>query len=172
VEGNHGSRLLSTDATNPHQLLFVRCHDAFNGSEFEQEAMRERRTYSRKALQHIEPRALQREQSSICKGKREIGIRLPLDNNAAVNPIIADGQVPDVHREVVALAGEIDQSGMPLRGVDQELMTRQRRASRCWTSGPVARCRALTSLDNYRPCLSVRRDPSRASLASVQFAVR
>jgi hypothetical protein len=47
-------RFLSADAANAHQVLFVRCHDAFDGSEFEQEAMRQRRTYSRKALQHIE----------------------------------------------------------------------------------------------------------------------
>lgn len=33
-------RLLSADATNAHQLVFVRRHDAFNGSELEQEAMR------------------------------------------------------------------------------------------------------------------------------------
>ena len=37
----------------------------------------------------------------------------------------------DVHREVVALAGEFDQSGMALRAVDQELMTRQLAAGFC-----------------------------------------
>ena len=71
------------------------------------------------------------EQSSVCKRKREIGIRFPLDNNAAVNPIIADGKVLDVHREVVALAGEVDQSGMAFGVVDQELMTRRLAAGFC-----------------------------------------
>jgi hypothetical protein len=71
------------------------------------------------------------EQSSICEGKCEPGIRLPLDNDAAVNPIIADGQVLDAHREIVGLAGEFDQSGTARRGVDQKLMTRQLAAGGC-----------------------------------------
>lgn len=52
-------------------------------------------------------------------------MRLALDDNAAVNPIIAEGQVLDVHGEVVALAGKLDQSGTALRGIDQEIMTRE-----------------------------------------------
>ena len=63
------------------------------------------------------------EQTSVHEGEREIGVRLPLDDNAAVEPVIADGQVLDAYVEVVALAGEIDQSGMPLRRIDQELVT-------------------------------------------------
>jgi hypothetical protein len=53
-----------------------------------------------------------REQSSVCNRKREIGVRLPLHHNTAVNPIIADSQVLDVYGEVVAPTGELYQSGM------------------------------------------------------------
>jgi hypothetical protein len=43
-------RLLSADAAYAHQLLGIRCRDTFNGPEFEQQAMCQRRTHSRKAL--------------------------------------------------------------------------------------------------------------------------
>jgi hypothetical protein len=50
-------------------------------------------------------------------------MRLPLDDNAAVKAIIADGQVlhPDI--EVVALAREIEQSSMSFRRIDPKLVT-------------------------------------------------
>jgi hypothetical protein len=49
-------------------------------------------------------------------------VRLPLNDNATVKAVIADGQVlyPDV--EIVALAREIEQSGVPLRMIDPKLV--------------------------------------------------
>jgi len=54
-----------------------------------------------------------REQTPVCKRDGEIRIRLPLDDNATVKAIIADGQVLHADVELVALAHEIDQCGVP-----------------------------------------------------------
>ena len=48
---------------------------------------------------------------------------LPLDDNATVKAIVADGQVLHADVEVVALAREIEQSGMPFRRIDPKLVT-------------------------------------------------
>lgn len=64
-----------------------------------------------------------KEQSSVCKREGEIRMRLPFDDNATVKTIIADGQVLHADVEVVALAREIEQSGVPFRRIDSKLMT-------------------------------------------------
>ena len=50
-------------------------------------------------------------------------MRLPLDDNATVKAIITDGQMLDADVEIVALAREIEQSGVPLRRIDPKLVT-------------------------------------------------
>ena len=50
-------------------------------------------------------------------------MRLPLDDNATVKAIITDGQVLHANVEVVALAREIQQSGVPFRRIDTKLVT-------------------------------------------------
>ena len=50
-------------------------------------------------------------------------MRLPLDDNVTVKAIIADGQVLHADVEVVALAREIEQSGVPFRRIDPKLVT-------------------------------------------------
>lgn len=50
-------------------------------------------------------------------------MRLPFDDNATVNTIIADRQVLHTDVEVVALAREFEQSGVPFRRIDSKLVT-------------------------------------------------
>lgn len=50
-------------------------------------------------------------------------MRLPLDDNATVKAIVADGQVLHVDVEVAALAREIKQSGVPFGRIDPKLVT-------------------------------------------------
>src|SRR5437867_3077839 len=71
-----------------------------------------------------QPRGLKK-QAPVRQRDSEICIRLPLDNDAAAKAVIADGQVFDADVEAVALLSEIDQRGMPLRRIDQQLMTRE-----------------------------------------------
>src|SRR5260370_32293092 len=67
-------------------------------------------------------------------------MRLPLDDNATVKAIIADSQVLYADVEVVALAREIEQDGVPLRRIDAKLVTYPAIAS-------AARRRAKTFYD-------------------------
>ena len=50
-------------------------------------------------------------------------MRLPLDDHVTVKTIVADGQVLHADVEVVALAREIEQSGVPFRRIDPKLVT-------------------------------------------------
>jgi hypothetical protein len=50
-------------------------------------------------------------------------MRLPFDDNATVNTIVADRQVLHADVEVVALAREFEQSGVPFRRIDSKLVT-------------------------------------------------
>jgi hypothetical protein len=50
-------------------------------------------------------------------------MRLPFDDNATVDTIIADRQVLHADVEVVALAREFEQSGVPFRRIDSKLVT-------------------------------------------------
>src|ERR1700682_44627 len=50
-------------------------------------------------------------------------MRLPLDHNATVKAIIADGQVLYTDVEVNAPAREVEQNGVPLRRIDPKLGT-------------------------------------------------
>src|SRR5262249_29723661 len=65
-----------------------------------------------------------RKQPSVHQRDGEIRIRLPLDHNAPIEAVIADGQSLHADIEVGALAGETNQRGRKLRRIDQELMTR------------------------------------------------
>jgi hypothetical protein len=60
---------------------------------------------------------------------------LPLDDNATIKAIIADGQVLYTDVEVVGLAREIEQSGVPFRRIDPKLMTDDALASACRRRG-------------------------------------
>src|SRR5437763_2450492 len=65
-----------------------------------------------------------RKQASVDERNGEICIRFPLDNDAAVNAVIANGQALHADVEVEALAHETNERGMPLRRIDQQLMAR------------------------------------------------
>jgi hypothetical protein len=53
-----------------------------------------------------------REQPSIDEGGREVSIRLPFDNDVAVDEVVADGEMHHVDIEVIALSGEIEYRGV------------------------------------------------------------
>ena len=71
------------------------------------------------------------EQASVRQRDREIGTGFSLDNDAAIEAVIADGQVFQADVELVAFAGEPDQRGLSLGGIDQQFMTADIVAGRC-----------------------------------------
>src|SRR5438874_2554981 len=57
-------------------------------------------------------------------------MRLPLDDDATFKAIITDVQVLHADVEVVALARQIEQSGVPFRRIDPKLVTSDAIAAR------------------------------------------
>ncbi len=53
-----------------------------------------------------------REQPSIYEGGREVSIRLPFDDDAAVDEVVADGETHHLDVEVIALSREIEYRGV------------------------------------------------------------
>lgn len=58
-----------------------------------------------------ERRRLQ-EQPSIHERGREVSIRLPFDHDAAVDTVVADGEMHDVDVEVLALSRQTEHGGV------------------------------------------------------------
>ena len=59
-----------------------------------------------------------REKPSVHERAREISIRLPFDDDAAVDAVVADGEMHHLDVEVIALSGEIEYRGVSFRKVD------------------------------------------------------
>jgi hypothetical protein len=53
-----------------------------------------------------------REQPSIYEGGREVSIRLPFDDDAAVDEVVSDGKMRHLDVEVTALSREIEYRGV------------------------------------------------------------
>ena len=75
----------------------------------------------------------------------EIRIRLPLDDNATIETIVADRQALHPYFEIAALAHEFEQSSVPLRLINQQLMTHKVPAG----SSRAFHIRAISGLDMW-----------------------
>jgi hypothetical protein len=62
-------------------------------------------------------------QPAIYERGREVGVRLPLNHDTAIDEIVADRETLQLNIEVAAVPCEINQSGVPFRKVDTKQMS-------------------------------------------------
>jgi hypothetical protein len=63
-----------------------------------------------------------RKQPAVHERRREIGVRLPLDDDAALDDVITDFELLELDSKMLGLPDEIQKNRVSFRKVDAELM--------------------------------------------------